>query len=227
MENFVMMHLAHYMVSCKGLYGLFSNPCFGKTTFMMHLIHEFSGFGEKSLLFSLELTEQQALDRMNQLKLSSNGLIVFDDPLCNFETIAKITQTEKPQCVFIDYLQLVAGNRCDLIKDLKRISKLFSIPIFFTGQLHRASGDYDLKNRRPELYDLTYLFPPDTSLLNARSALDNLDLIMFLHRNHDCDRTIGTAYRYNISNRAELIIRQRDFSDLPATFYFDFREMLV
>ncbi len=192
--------LANYMVSRKGLYGLFSNPGFGKTTLLMHLIHEFSGFEEKCLLFSLELSKQQVLDRMNWFKLSPDGLMVLDSPLCNFETIAKITQAEKPQCVFIDYLQLVDGDKCDLIKDLKRITKQFSVPIFFTGTLPRASGDYDLLYRRPELYDLTYLFSPDTSLSNARFALAKMDLIMFLHRHHDCDRGIGTAYRYNISN---------------------------
>lgn len=217
--------LANYMFSRKGLYGLFSNPGFGKTTLMIHLIHKFSGFGEKCLLFSLELSKQQVLDRMNRFKLSPDGLMVLDSPLCNFETIAKKTQMEKPQCVFIDYLQLVDGNKCDLIKDLKEITEQLSVPIFFTGTLPRESGDYDLFNR-PELYDLTYLFPPNTSLSNARHTLEKMDLIMFLHRHHDCDRNIGTANRYNISNRAELIIKQRFVSDLPVSFHFDFTKMI-
>lgn len=225
MKNDYLKFLANYMVSRKGLYGLFSNPGFGKTTFMMHLIHEFLGSGEKCLLFSLEMSEQQVLDRMNQLELSSDGLIILDSPECDSETIAKTTQVEKPQCVFIDYLQLVDGDKCDLLKDLKRITEQLSVPIFFTGTLCRASGDYDFYNRRPELYDLTYLFPTDTSLHNARMALAEMDLIMFLHRHHDCDRNIGTANRYNISNSAELIIKQRYVSDLPESFHFDFREM--
>ncbi len=226
MENGYFKFLANYMVSRKGLYGLFSNPGFGKTTFMMHLIHEFSGFSEKSLLFSLELPEQQVLDRMDRFKLSSDGLMIIDSPRCNSEIIAEKTQVEKPQCVLIDYLQLVDGNKCDLLKYLKRIAEQFSVPIFFTGTLSRASGDYDFLDRRPELYDLTYLFPSETSLSEARSALAAMDLIMFLHRHHDCDRGIGTAYRYNISNRAELIIKQKDVPDLPESFHFDFREMI-
>ena len=227
MLNDCLRYLSYYMVTRKGLYGLFSNPGFGKTTFMINLIQEFSKSGEKSLLFSLELSEQQVLDKMNRFKMSSNGLRIFDNPRCTSDIIAEKIQMEKPGCVFIDYLQLLDfdKNRCDLLKDLKETAVRFSVPIFFAGQLYRGSGDYDFFNRRPELYDLTYLFPSDTSLGNARCALADLDLVMFLHRHHDCDRNIGTAHRYNISNSAELIIKQKHVPDLPVSFHFDFREM--
>ena len=37
--------------------------------------------------------------------------------------------------------------------------------------------------------------------------LQQFDFLALLHRDHDCDRGIGTAHRYNISNTTELIIK--------------------
>ena len=125
-------YLVEYMYFRKGLYGLFSNTGFGKTTFMMHLIHELSERGKKCLLFSLELSEKQVIDKMKRLKLRTDKLKVLDDHICNSERIEEIIELEQPQFVFIDYIQLVDGRTCDLIMDLKRITKrFFSTDIFY------------------------------------------------------------------------------------------------
>lgn len=46
----------------------------------------------------------------------------------------------------------------------------------------------------------------------------------FLHRNHDCERGIGTAHRYNISNSAELILKSGK-QDSSMAIIFDIRDI--
>ena len=103
----------------------------------------------------------------------------------------------------------------DVPEELVQISKKYSIPILISGHLSRNSGDYDL-NKRPELY----------SVLSIRRELHRVflhlccyDFFALLHREHDCDRGIGTAHRYNIKNVTELIVKRNRFGNLNSIFF--------
>lgn len=147
--------------------------------------------------------------QMHQSKMNIDGIIIIESmPFhLNFDKIADTIISESPKTVFIDYLQLIRHDTVFSTKSLKSLSEQLSIPIIFTCQLPRCSGDYNSFERYPELYDLTFLFSPQKTIDEIHNAIRLIDIIMFLHRNHDCERGIGTAPRYNISNSAELILK--------------------
>ena len=147
--------------------------------------------------------------QMHQSKMNTDGIIIIESMLfhLNFDKIADTIISESPKAVFIDYLQPIGHDTVFSIKSLKSLSKQLSIPIIFTCQLPRCSGDYNSFERYPELYDLTFLFSLQKTIDEIHNAIRLIDIIMFLHRNHDCGRGIGTAPRYNISNSAELILK--------------------
>ena len=210
----------------KGLYGLFSNPGFGNTTLLTYFASCFSAVGDKCLFVSLEIPKELLLKKMHQSKMNTDCIKIIESmPFnLNFDEIAETIVSEPPKAVFIDYLLLIGHDIALSIKSLKSLSEQLSIPIIFTCQLPRCSGDYDLFERRPELYDLTYLFPLQKTIDEIHNAIRLIDIIMFLHRNHDCERGIGTAHRYNISNSAELILKSGK-QDSSMAIIFDIRDI--
>ncbi len=212
-------------MSEKGLYGLFSCPSFGKTTLLMYFANRFSDAGKKAIVFSLDFSKEQWFCIMNKMKMNTSKILVFDDSICSTEKIDQVVQKETPQVVIIDYLQLLGGDKVSSLKHLKELSNQLSIPVIFSSQLSRATGDYDYFNRRPELYDLTYLFLNENpTVRKVHEIIRSLDLILFIHRHHDCFRSIGTAHRYNISDSAELIMKCRYDIESSSSYYFDLLE---
>lgn len=213
-------NLIDILCSARGLYGLFSVPFFGKTSLVMYMAARLSRKGCKALVISLELSKEQWLERTGEMmSYDENHLTVLDHVEITFDEIRNVIIREKPLMVFIAYLELLdLDDRCDCVIDLKNMSKELAVPIVITGKLPRSSGDYDCFDRRPELYDLcsTLGFKPNTTFKLVRKAISSFDVILFLHRHHDCERNIGTAHRYNVSETAELIIKQSPFSPLLA-----------
>ena len=213
--------LAAYIYKRKGLHGLFSCPGFGATTLMMHLIGAAADSGKKSLVFSpAEYDRQEWIEKMRQMKLNTDGVSVRDESALTTETIISTIQEEKPAIVFIDNLfccdsrdilierMLLTGSWLQTIRRLNAAAGKLAVPILFNAPLYRATGDWDLFDQRPELMDLLSLLSGE-KVDDRFVALSNIDLIMFLHRHHDCERGIGTARRYNVSNHAQLIMKQR------------------
>lgn len=223
-----MHQLQHILESIrrKGLYGLFSNPGFGNTTLLTYFASCFSAVGDKCLFVSLEIPKELLLKRMHQSKMNTDCIKIIESmPFnLNFDEIAETIVSESPKAVFIDYLQLIGHDTALSIKSLKSLSEQLSIPIIFTCQLPRCSGDYDLFERRPELYDLTYLFPRQKTIDEIHNAIRLIDIIIFLHRDHECKRGIGTVHRYNISNSAELILKSGK-KDSSMAVIFDIRDI--
>ncbi len=225
-----MHQLQHVLESIrgKGLYGLFSNPGFGKTALLTYFASCFSAVGDKCLFISLEMPKEQLLKRMHQPTMNTEHIKIIDDiPIDQkLDKIAETIVSESPKAVFVDYLQLIGDDTVLSIRSLKSLSEQLSIPIIFTSQLPRCSGDYDPFERRPELYDLTFLFPRQKNIDEIHNAIRLIDIIMFLHRDHNCYRTIGTAHHYNIRNNAELILkRQTETPDSSKTVRFDIRDI--
>ena len=213
-------------MSRKGLYGMFSPPGFGKTTLMMYIAHKLSVSGHKCLIFSLEMSREKWIDRMHELRMNTDHIVIDDTMGTDMNRIREIICREKPQIVFIDYLALLKDEYAALIR-MKRIAYDFSLSVLVSGNLVRSSGDRDPFYRRPDLYDLTYLQSNKGTIEEMHCAIHSMDLIMFLHRHHDCDRGIGVAHRYNLSNSAELIIIKGHTSlrHLPNCCCFDMRDL--
>ena len=124
-----------------------------------------------------------------------------------YNNSSKVVNTTDNTCGFhlVDYLSLLDYDVC---QELPRISKTYSVPIFILGKLCRDSGDFD-PQKIPELISVSY------KLLQ----LHQYDFLALLHREHDCDRNVGTAHRYNISNSVELIIKINRFGKIGKIFF--------
>ena len=164
-----------------------ARPAMGKTAFMTSILYNFLKQDKKCLLFSLEMGVSQYLKRLiaqvgeielcslnnneflNDRKkekiktaldiISSFDLSIFDDTY-KLDEIRNKIETEKPEYVFIDYLQLLEAPRkkqrseaiTNIMLDLKQAAKENNCIIFISSQLSRAlETRYD---KHPMLSDL-------------------------------------------------------------------------
>lgn len=162
-------------------------PAMGKTAFMTSILYNLLKSDKKCLVFSLEMSINQYLKRLiaqvgeielfslnnnrvlddknkNEIKtaleiISCFDLTIFDDTY-NIDEIRNKIETEKPEYVFIDYLQLLETPRkkqrseaiTNIMLDLKQTAKENNCIIFISSQLSRAlETRYD---KRPMLSDL-------------------------------------------------------------------------
>ncbi len=162
-------------------------PAIGKTAFMTSILYNFLKQNKKCLLFSLEMSTSQYLKRLiahigeiglfslnnpnvlddknkENIKtaldiISSCNLSIFDDTYKIEEILSRI-ETEKPEYVFIDYLQLIDIPRkkqrseaiTNIMLDLKKIAKENNCIVFINSQLSRA---IEIRcDKRPMLSDL-------------------------------------------------------------------------
>jgi len=143
---------------------------------------------------------------MKSTGLSVDRFKVVDDFQVSSNLIATtIKNTPNARLVIIDYLSLLNYDVC---QELPRISQTYSVPIFVCGKLCRDSGNFD-PHKTPELISVPY------QLLQ----LHQYDFLALLHREHDCDRNIGTAHRYNISNSVELIVKINKFGEIGEIYF--------
>ena len=180
-------------------------PSMGKTAFMTSILYNFLKQDKKCLVFSLEMGISQYLKRLiaqvgeidlfslndseflddrkkEEIKtaldiISSFDLSIFDDTY-KFDEICKKIETEKPEYVFIDYLQLLDTSRkkqrseavTNIMLDLKKIAKENNCIVFISSQLSRAlESRYD---KRPMLSDL-----------RESGDIENIsDVVMFIYR---------------------------------------------
>ena len=162
-------------------------PAIGKTAFMTSILYNFLKQNKKCLLFSLEMSTSQYLKRLiahigeiglfslnnpnvlddknkENIKtaldiISSCNLSIFDDTYKIEEILSRI-ETEKPEYVFIDYLQLIDIPRkkqrseaiTNIMLELKKIAKENNCIVFINSQLSRA---IEIRcDKRPMLSDL-------------------------------------------------------------------------
>ena len=162
-------------------------PAIGKTAFMTSILYNFLKQDKKCLLFSLEMSTSQYLKRLiaqigeielfslnnpnilddknkEEIKtvldiISNFDLSIFDDTYKIEEILSRI-ETEKPEYVFIDYLQLIDIPRkkqrseaiTNIMLDLKKIAKENNCIVFINSQLSRA---IEIRcDKRPMLSDL-------------------------------------------------------------------------
>ena len=185
-------------------------PAIGKTAFMISILYNFLKQDKKCLLFSLEMSTSQylkmliaqiseiglfslnnpnVLDDKNKeeiktaLDIISNfDLSIFDDTYKIEEILSRI-ETEKPEYVFIDYLQLIDIPRkkqrseaiANIILNLKKIAKQNNCIVFINSQLSRALESRC--DKRPILSDL-----------KESGDIENIsDVVMFIYRDEYYD----------------------------------------
>ena len=194
-----------YGVEKGSLITIGGRPSMGKTAFMTSILYNFLKQDKKCLLFSLEMGISQYLKRLiaqvgeidlfslndseflNDRKkeevktsldiISSFNLSIFDDTY-KFDEICKKIETEKPEYVFIDYLQLLETPRkkqrseaiTNIMLDLKQIAKENNCIVFISSQLSRALESRC--DKRPMLSDL-----------RESGDIENIsDVVIFIYR---------------------------------------------
>ena len=130
-----------------GLIVISARPGMGKTSFLLSIGERLS-HNHRTQLISLE----NAIGPLKQNNIP--GSILIDDSLeYNVELLSELIFQNKPEVVLIDYIQLMTGDKENLIKDLKNIAVNFNICIIFTSQISREP-DYR-SDKRPIIQDLT------------------------------------------------------------------------
>ena len=182
-----------------------ARPAMGKTAFMLSIMFNLLKQNKKCLLFSLEMSTSNVIKRLiaqaaeiNLAGLSIGNLLddsqktkieyilttmsylnlTICDDTYTIEGIRNKIAEEKPEYVFIDYLQLLETprkqQRCEAITnimmDLKQIAKENNCIIFISSQLSRAlESRFD---KRPMLSDL-----------RESGNIENIsDVVMFIYR---------------------------------------------
>lgn len=150
----------------SGLIVIAARPGMGKTSFLLSIGKQISKY-HKTQLISLETS-------VNQLKNKniSNLILIDDSPAINLDRLSEIILQNKPDVVLIDYIQLITGNREDLIKELKTMALKFKICLIVTSQISREPEHRS--NKRPIIKDITIngkLFNSDNI-----SYIDNLTI---------------------------------------------------
>lgn len=164
-----------------------ARPAMGKTAFILSIMSNLLKQNKKCLLFSLEMSTSQIIKRliailgeiglitMNHNKLLDDSqkskieyiltaisylnLTICDD-IYTIEGIRNKIAEERPEYVFIDYLQLMETPRkkqrseaiTNIMLDLKQIAKENNCIIFTSSQLSRALESRC--DKRPMLSDL-------------------------------------------------------------------------
>lgn len=167
---------------------LAGRPAMGKTAFLMGVAQFIAEAGKKVMLFSLEMAKEQLgyriLSGLSQIevgKMRSGNLSeddwarlaiatsrasdlpidIRDTPAIRIDSVFKaIEETEeRPDIVFIDYLQLLSGPRSNEYenvtynsKRLKELARTYNIPVVCLSQLNR--GVEQRQNKRPGMSDI-------------------------------------------------------------------------
>ncbi len=218
-----------YGVEKGSLITIGGRPSIGKTAFMTSILYNFLKQDKKCLLFSLEMSISRYLKRLiaqvGEIELCSLNnneflddrkkekiktaleiiscfdLTIFDDTY-NIDEIRNKIETEKPEYVFIDYLQLLETPRkkqrseaiTNIMLDLKQAAKENNCIIFINSQLSRAlENRYD---KRPMLSDL-----------RESGDIENIsDVVMFIYRDEYYKAYVDDEdYALN-KGKAEIII---------------------
>lgn len=165
-----------------------ARPGMGKTAFTLNIAKKVTNFQRIStVFFSMELSQEQILNRLNNMKMEDNDNLIIDDtPGITIDEIAlkcrKLKKENKIGLVIIDYLQLIGLSKTnsakaqileleDSICKLKSLSIELNIPIIVTSQLIRHVDKR--ADNRPKLKDLN---------LKSNVIEKNVDTIMFIYR---------------------------------------------
>lgn len=169
---------------------LFGNPGFGKTTLLLQIAHEISQSGEV-LFLSLEHCKKQIIDRLQRMNMLSKYIFIDDNFQISIEYVQRLIDHHKnTKLIIIDYLQLTEG-----INFLLELYERIRIPILISSQIGRFANDnpFGLTTYTDIIYQLLQQEKITPTILKGIKKL-------CINRIHKCDRNIGTAHTYDVSN---------------------------
>lgn len=129
------------------LIALGSRPGMGKTTLLLNIMRSTAILNNLDILmFSLELSKSQIIERLNKTETSMEQLerIHIDETSSpSIDYIEKvILDHNNPMVVFLDYIELVndytKGHQKEILSRLKSICKEKGVHIIYTRQLPRS-----------------------------------------------------------------------------------------
>lgn len=214
-----------------------ARPAMGKSCFMSNIMLNLLQQNKKCMYFSLEMSIQQFLKRLlgqiSELdfytlnnsdiisnswkysemikeavdKLSEYNLTIYDE-IINIDKIQEKIEQERPDFVFIDYLQLIeTPNKRPrtesfekIMLNLKKIAKNNNCIIFVISELSRILESRC--DRRPLLSDL-----------RESGAIENLsDVVMFIYRDaYYYDYSPNEEKDSNLKGKTEIIIAKNKY----------------
>ncbi|WP_120498204.1 DNA helicase [Kiloniella sp. EL199] len=162
----------------------------GKTLLGLQLVAETVKSGHRSIFFTLDYNEKDALKRIetfgeNNLITNNNLEIDVSDEISADYIIEKIKSGATPKLVVIDYLQLLDQKRTkpDLsiqIQSLKDYAKETGVIFVLISQIDRS---FELSGKLiPDLSDIRLPNPLDLKLFNKSCFLHN-DVVQVNHIN--------------------------------------------
>lgn len=192
-----MKKLVDLVLNNPGLYGIFSRPGFGKTTLLMQLIDEALKIKKgKAFVFSFEHFKKQWYERLTQMNLKTDNVLVYDDGI-SFKFIKNLLEEgEKPVLLAVDYLEISDVST----EKYYKLSKEHSVPIVITGGISRKAQYKE--NCKPELDDIIC------------KELDYFDFVSILHRHNNCGTPLCTIQNPYVSDTTEFIIVKNIFNKL-------------
>lgn len=227
-----------------------ARPAMGKSSFATNIMLNLLEQNKKCLFFSLELSEGLLIKRLlcqvgevdyhllqmpNEIskreksvkkimkaldKLSKYDLTIYDEHF-NVEDIKERIEQNKPEFVFIDYLQLLdvpnkkprSESYEKVMRNLKQIARDNNCIIFITSQLSRALESRC--DKRPLLSDL-----------RESGAIENIsDVVMFIYRDDYYNSCSDEDYAIN-KGTAEIIVAKNKYGTM-ATIRLLFRSSIM
>jgi len=223
---------------------LAARPGMGKTAFSMNIMVNIAKNKNKVLIFSLEMSRMQLLQRIvasygrldaflikkgkipieklapiiGKLRPILDFIHIDDSSYISVDHIRAISQREKPDVIMIDYLQLLKGNN-DLSNRNMQISEI-------SGNLKQIAKDLNIPilclsqlNRDPD--SRKNKRPLISDLRDSGSIEQDSDLVIFIYRDDYYNRD------ELITNKAEIIIaKNRHGSTGTIYLYFDSKSTL-
>lgn len=160
---------------------LAGRPGHGKTRLGLRLLVDAARSGRKALLFTLELTEQQARKHLKSLDANdatvADGIKVFtSDEICADYIIQHMSGLEPDTIAVIDYLQLLDQQRSkpalsEQLQALNEFAQRTSVVLGFITQIDRL---FEAEGKRlPDIKDVRLPNFVDLGLFNKACFLHN------------------------------------------------------
>lgn len=109
-----------------------------KTSLMIESINTQLKKGSKIVFLSYECKKEYIIDRFSNI----DNLVIYDTPISSIEEIRKYIEDNKPDYLYIDYLQIIP-NYDKVIFELKKLTREYELKIIVNSIL------------KPEYYNLS------------------------------------------------------------------------
>ena len=146
-----------------------ARPGMGKTAFLVNIGKRIAN-NHAVLLISLEQSKINLIKRYGELNFTIN-----DSPEFNIEKLKDAIIESNCEIILIDYIQLIDGDRNNIINSLKALAIELNVCILITSQLSRELEYRAIDQRRPVIADL------NNSILFESNRINDFDKVIFLY----------------------------------------------